>query len=109
MNWAAGDLALLKKLWSSGQSAAQIARRVGHSRNAVSAKLTRLGLRRGRKPSTAKPRIVSVPKRAAASLMSCARPVAKVVSSRKPSERQTRELSKRQLYAMLAEAVRNTR
>jgi len=108
MNWAAEDLALLKKLWTSGQSAAQIAGRLGHSRNAVCAKLTRLGLKRGRKPPTAKPRIMLVPKRRTTSLAACTRPVAKVVSSRKPIARQPTELTKRQLYAMLAEAVRNT-
>jgi GcrA cell cycle regulator len=40
-------------------------------------------------------------------LAACARPVAKKVS-RKTVERQPKEFSKRQLYAMLAEAVRNT-
>lgn len=35
MGWGAKDIALLKKLWSAGQSAAQIARRLGCSRNAV--------------------------------------------------------------------------
>ncbi len=108
MSWDAEDLALLKKLWASGQSAAQISRRLGHSRNAVCAKLTRLGLKRGHKPPTAKPRIMPVPKRRPASLAACARPVAKVVSSRKPAERQPKEFSKRQLYDMLAEAVKNT-
>jgi GcrA cell cycle regulator len=40
-------------------------------------------------------------------LAACARPVAKKVS--KPQARQQpEELSKRQLYAILAEAVRNT-
>jgi GcrA cell cycle regulator len=107
MNWAAEDSALLKKLWASGLSAAQIAGRLGYSRNAVSAKLTRLGLRRGRKPPTAKPRIVPVPKRKT-SLAACTGPVAKVVSRRKPVVRQPKEFSKRQLYAMLAEAVKNT-
>jgi GcrA cell cycle regulator len=108
MSWAVEDLALLKKLWASGQSAAQIADRLGHSRNAVCAKLTRLGLKRGRKPPTAKPVIVSVPKRRAASLAACACPVAKVVSSPKRVVRQRQELSKKKLYDMLAEAVRNT-
>jgi GcrA cell cycle regulator len=108
MSWAAEDLALLKKLWASGQSAAQIAGRLGHSRNAVSAKLKRLGLKRGRKPPTAKPRIVPVPKRKTASMAACVRPASKVVSSRKQVVRQPKEFTKRQLYAMLAEAVRNT-
>jgi GcrA cell cycle regulator len=108
MSWATEDLALLKRLWASGQSAAQIARRLGYSRNAVCAKLTRLGLKRGHKPPTAKPVIVSLPKRRPTSLAACTRPAAKVVSSRKPAVRQPQEFSKRKLYAMLAEAVRNT-
>jgi GcrA cell cycle regulator len=107
MSWDAKDVALLKKLWAQGQSAAQIARRFGHSRNAVCAKLTRLDLKRGHKPPTAKPRIVSVPKRPPASLAACAQPVAKMVS-RKKVTKQPKEFSKRQLYAILAEAVRNT-
>ena len=108
MGWDAEDVALLKKLWAVGQSAAQIARRLGCSRNAVCAKLTRLGLKRGHKPPTANPRIRPVPKRRLALLAACARPVAKVVSSRKTGVRQPKEFTKRQLYAMLAEAVRNT-
>jgi GcrA cell cycle regulator len=63
MSWDAKDVALLKKLWAVGQSAAQIARRVGCSRNAVCGRLTRLGLKRGHKPPTAKPKIRPVPKR----------------------------------------------
>jgi GcrA cell cycle regulator len=108
MSWAVEDLIVLKKLWASGQSAAQIASRLGYSRDAVCAKLTRLGLKRGRKPPTAKPVIVSVPKRRTTSLAACTRPVAKLVSSRKPVVRQPQEISKKKLYDMLAEAVRNT-
>jgi GcrA cell cycle regulator len=107
MSWDTKDVALLKKLWAVGQSAAQIERRLGCSRNAICAKLTRLGLKRGHKPPTAKPKIRSVPKRRPALLAACARPVAKKVS-RKTVGRQPKEFSKRQLYAMLAEAVRNT-
>jgi GcrA cell cycle regulator len=107
MSWDAKDVALLKKLWAVGQSAAQIAHRLGYSRNAVCAKLTRLGLKRGRKPPTAKPKIRPVPKRRPALLAACARPVAKKLS-RKTVGRQPKEFSKHQLYAMLAEAVRNT-
>jgi GcrA cell cycle regulator len=33
--WDAASVVLLKKLWASGHSAAQIATRLGHSRNAV--------------------------------------------------------------------------
>jgi GcrA cell cycle regulator len=106
--WDAASVALLKKLWASGHSAAQMATRLGHSRNAVCAKLLRMGLKRGHKPATAKPKIVSVPKRKPALLAACARPVHKVVSSRKPVTTQPVQFTKRQLYAMLAEAVRNT-
>ncbi len=106
MSWDAEDIARLKKLWAVGQSAAQIARRLGYSRNAVCAKLTRLDLKRGRKPPTAKPKIRPAPKRPAL-LAACSRPVAKMVS-RKTEVRQPKEFTKRQLYAMLAEAVRNT-
>jgi GcrA cell cycle regulator len=108
MSWDAEDVALLKKLWAVGQSGAQIARRLGYSRNAVCAKLTRLGLKRGRKPPTANPKIVSVPKGKPALLAACVRPVDRVVSARKPVVRQPKEFTKLQLYAMLAEAVRNT-
>jgi GcrA cell cycle regulator len=108
MSWDAEDVALLKKLWSAGESAAQIARRLGYSRNAVCAKLTRLDLKRSHKPPTAKPRIVPVPKRKPASLAACARPVARIVS-RKKITKQPAEFTQRQLYAMLAEAVRNTK
>jgi GcrA cell cycle regulator len=106
--WDAASVALLKKLWASGHSAGQIATRLGHSRNAVCAKLRRLGLRRGRKSPTAKPKIVSIPKQKPALLAACARPVDRVVSPRKPIARQPEECTKRQLYAMLAEAVKNT-
>src|SRR5271169_2334099 len=101
MGWHAEDVALLKKLWACGQSADQIARRLGYSRNAVCAKLTRLSLKRGHKPPTAKPKIRSVPKPRPRLLAACARPVAKIVS-RKPVAKQPREFTKRQLYAMLA-------
>lgn len=122
MSWDANDVALLKKLWSDGHSAGQIANRLGLSRNAVSAKLKRMGQKRGRKPPTASPKIVSVPKRTQAtlaqatrtqaSMAACARPVDRVVSPRKPAGKQRMsqptEFTKHQLYAMLADAVRNT-
>jgi len=61
MGWDAEDVALLKKLWAAGPSAAQIARHLGYSRNAVCAKLTRLDLKRRHKPPTANPKIRPVP------------------------------------------------
>ncbi|MGY8632582.1 GcrA family cell cycle regulator [Bradyrhizobium sp. 14AA] len=101
MGWDGKDIALLKKLWSAGQSAAQIAHRLGCSRNAVCGMLTRLNLKRGHKPPTARPKIRSAPKLRPSSA-ACARPVA-------PAERQQpKEFSKQQLHAILAEAVRNT-
>ncbi|MGY0576039.1 GcrA family cell cycle regulator [Bradyrhizobium sp. RDM12] len=57
MGWNAKDIALLNRLWSAGQSAAQIARRLGCSRNAVCGMLTRLDLKRGHKQPTATPKI----------------------------------------------------
>jgi GcrA cell cycle regulator len=109
MSWDAKDVALLKELWAAGYSAGQIASRLGHSRNAVSAKLKRMGHKRGHKPPTANPRIVAVPTRRAAPAAACARPVDRVVSKAKPAAKQpTKEFTKRELYAMLASAVRNT-
>jgi len=106
--WDAASVALLKKLWASGHSAGQIASRLGHSRNAVCAKLLRMGLKRGHRPPTAKPKIVSMPKRKPALLAACARPVHKVVSARKPVVRPPKEFTKSQLNAMLTEAIANT-
>lgn len=107
MSWDDRDLTLLNELWALGHSATEIARRLECSRNAVCGRLTRLGLRRGHKPSTAKPRIRSVPKQRQALSAACARPEGKKVS-KLPHGEQPKEFSKRQLYAMLAEAVRNT-
>jgi GcrA cell cycle regulator len=107
MEWNASDVALLIALWTKGHSAGQIADRLGHSRNAVCAKLLRMGLKRSHKQPTANPKIRSVPKRSPALSAACSRPVAKMVS-RKTVVRQPKEFTKRQLYAMLAEAVRNT-
>jgi GcrA cell cycle regulator len=107
MEWNTSNVALLTALWTKGHSAGQIADRLGHGRNAVCAKLLRIGLKRGHKPPTAKPKIRPVPKRRPALLAACARPLAKMVS-RKTVVRQPKEFTKRQLYAMLAEAVRNT-
>ena len=104
MSWDAKDVALLKELWAEGYSAGQIASRLGYSRNAVSAKLKRLG----HKPPTANPRIVAVPTRRPSLAAACARPADRVVSTRKPVAKQVKELTKRELYAMLANAVRNT-
>src|SRR6476469_6166544 len=100
MSWDAKDVALLKKLWAEGQSAEQIARRLGCSRNAVCGRLTRLGLKRGHKPPTAKPKIMSGKRRPA--LFACAHPEARKVS-RKTVGRQPKKFSKRELYAMLAD------
>ena len=108
MSWDAKDVALLKELWAAGHSAGQIASRLGYSRNAVSAKLKRMGHKRGHKPPTTNPRIVAVPTRKPALAAACARPVDRVMSTRKPVAKPSRELTKRELYAMLANAVRNT-
>src|SRR5664279_2671500 len=88
MSWDVKEVALLKKLWAHGQSAGQIANRLGQSRDAVCAKLLRMGLRRGHKSPTAKPKIVSMSKARPSQLAACARPVDRVVS-RKPAVRKT--------------------
>jgi GcrA cell cycle regulator len=108
MSWDAKEIAALEELWANGQSAGQIATRLGQSRNAVCAKLKRMGLKRGHKPPTASPMIVSIPKAKPMQSAACARPVDSVVSRKKPVVRQQNELTKNQLYAMLAQAVRNT-
>jgi len=123
MSWDANDVALLKRLWADGHSAGQIASRLGYSRNAVSAKLKRLGHKRGHKPPTASPKIVSVPVRKPKLVAACDRAVDRVVSKPKVSKlrgakpkasrhktpaQPAREFSKRELFAMLADAVRNT-
>ena len=66
-----------------------------------------MGLKRGHTPPTAKPKIRPVPKRRPALLAASAHPEAKKVS-RKAVGRQPKTFSKRELYAMLADAVRNT-
>jgi GcrA cell cycle regulator len=63
--------------------------------------LPRLGLKRGHKPPTAKPKIRPVPNRRPALSAACARPVAKKLS-RKTVGRQLKEFSKSQLNTMLA-------
>jgi GcrA cell cycle regulator len=97
-----------QKALGQWHSAGQIAGRLGHSRNAVCARLLRMGLKRGHRPPTAKPKIVSVPKRKPALLAACVRPVHKVVSARKPVATPPKEFTKSQLNAMLAEAITNT-
>jgi GcrA cell cycle regulator len=122
MSWDANDVALLKRLWAEGHSAGQIASRLGYSRNAVSAKLKRLGHKRGHKPPTASPKIVSAPTRRPKLVAACDRAVDRVVSKPKLSKKASksklsrsrtgaqpaREFTKRELFAMLADAVRNT-
>lgn len=100
--WNAENVELLRTLWSRGQSAGQIAERLDCSRNAVCAKLLRLGLRRARKPPTSKPMILSVRSTKSADVKRW-RPARKV---RKKAARE--EYSQRELYAMLAQAVKNT-
>jgi GcrA cell cycle regulator len=51
---------------------------------------------------------LAVPTRKPALAAACARPADRVVSKPKPVATPTREFTKRELYAMLANAVRNT-
>jgi GcrA cell cycle regulator len=113
MEWNASDVALLRALWTKGRSAGQIATRLGHGRNAVCGKLQRMGLKRGHKPPTAKPKIVSVPKHRPAGAPVAASPAPVTLlarSMRKPTRAglAAGEFTKEQLYAMLAEAIANT-
>ena len=101
--WNSDTEELLKKLWFYGQSAGQIADKLGCSRSAVCGKLQRLGLTRARKTPTSKPVILSVRK--------CStRPSEKVSQSvRRVRKKANREgPSQRELYEILALAVRNT-
>jgi GcrA cell cycle regulator len=107
MSWDAKEVGLLYKLWANGLSAGEIANRLGQSRNAVCAKLLRMGLKRGHKPPTASPKIVSVRKAKPTQLAACTRSVDRVVWRKQVVLRQ-KEFTKSQLYDMLAEAVRNT-
>ena len=66
-----------------------------------------MGLKRGHKSPTAKPNIMSVSNRRPTLLAAYAHPETKKVSE-KAVGRQPRKFSKRELYAMLADAVRNT-
>src|SRR5258705_4697384 len=108
MSWDAKDVALLKELWAAGHSAGQIASRLGYSRNAVSAKLKRLGHKRSHKPPTANPKIVAVPTRRQTLAAACARPVGRAGSTQKAVAKQTRELTQREPYALLAKSGRDT-
>jgi len=75
-----------RELWTSGQSAGQIAQR--------------LGLHRRHKPPTLKPVIVALPKRIY--------PPAVVVPHALPRHAERHRYSKTELRAMLAEALANT-
>jgi hypothetical protein len=81
MPWDAAKIKQLEILWASGHSASRCARRLGVSRNAVCAKVKRLRL----PPRSTLP----------------ARPV-------KPLPQVEVNLTKKELYEMLAQAVRNT-
>jgi GcrA cell cycle regulator len=107
MSWNEKEVALLRKLWANGQSAGQIAAKLGLSRNAVCAKLLRMGLKRRHRPPTSSPKIVSVRKTKPMQSAAFLRTLDKVVS-RKPVLRQQKEFTKSQLYDMLTEAVRDT-
>jgi GcrA cell cycle regulator len=68
--------------------------------------LNRLGLKRGHKPPTARPQIRPAPKLTPSA--ASARSIARKVSSSTAESQTPKEFSRQQLYAILAEAVRNT-
>jgi GcrA cell cycle regulator len=100
--WNSESIEVLKKLWSHGQSAGQIAEQLNCSRSAVCAKLQRLGLRRAHKPPTSKPMILPA-RSVKSSDAKRSRPL------RRPQKQAKREeYSQRELHEMLAQAVKNT-
>jgi GcrA cell cycle regulator len=108
MSWDAKDVALLKELWAAGHSAGQIASRLGHSRNAVSAKLKRMGHKRGHKPPTANPKIVAGRARSRTGAPGGRGQGVQAEQGYDEARRGADQNTKRELYAMLANAVRNT-
>ncbi|THD48126.1 MAG: GcrA cell cycle regulator [Bradyrhizobium sp.] len=98
--WDTAEVKLLTKLWAKGHSAGQCGKRLHYSRSAVCGKLQRLGLKRGHRPPTAKPIITSVPRSPV--------PVEPVRAERMPTPAKPVPLTKKQMYEMLAQAVRNT-
>lgn len=100
--WDTAEVKLLTKLWAKGHSAGQCGKRLHCSRSAVLGKLQRLGLKRGHRPPTAKPIITSVPKRPVPVILE------PVKAARMPTPAKPVPLTKKQMYEMLAQAVRNT-
>jgi GcrA cell cycle regulator len=100
--WDTAEVKLLTKLWAKGHSAGQCGKRLHYSRSAVCGKLQRLGLKRGHRPPTAKPITTSVPKRLVPVILE------PVKAERMPTPAKPVPLTKKQMYEMLAQAVRNT-
>ena len=100
--WTIEKVRQLTELWSKGLSASQIGQKMNLTRNTILGKVHRLRLP-GRKsirlplPETKRPRIAPRPVKSLYKVQP--RPFCKPPRV---------EQSKRQLYAMLAEAVRNT-
>jgi|SRR6516225_8461911 GcrA cell cycle regulator len=101
--WDKENVERLRKLWLCGESAGQIAAKLNCSRSAVCAKLQRLGLRRAPKPPTSKPAILAARKAPFAVKRS-----APIQRTRKRAAPKRAEYTRRQLYEMLAQAVKNT-
>jgi GcrA cell cycle regulator len=104
--WTKQQIARLTALWATGLSASQVAAEIGSTRGAVLGKLYRIGapertVKRRRKPYT--PRKPREPRLRDTTV----RPPPRYVYNghRKPK---CVEQTKSQLYAMLADAVRNT-
>jgi len=93
MNWDAQDIHTLVRLWGAGQSARQIGDCLGYSRASVLGKIHRLGLKQGQP--------VAIP---AAIVSPVPQPMGRPVPRKPPPQ----QLSKSELRAMLAQAVRNT-
>jgi GcrA cell cycle regulator len=104
MPWDAAKIKQLEILWASGHSASRCARRLGVSRNAVCAKVKRLRLpprsTLPARPVKPLPQVELPPPSPSPPQMSPQR-------TPRPQEVEV-NLTKKELYEMLAQAVRNT-
>jgi GcrA cell cycle regulator len=97
--WKSSKVRLLETLWAKGLSASQVGKQLGCSRSAVCGKVDRLNLPPRVQWSSVAPTVKSVqtPK---------VKPVLPPERMQRPAK--VAPLTKKELYEMLAQAVRNT-
>lgn len=104
--WTHDKIETLKRMWPDN-SATEIAETIGTSRNAVIGKANRIGLRKGK--ASPRPKREKKPREKRPHLP---RLHQRIIASVQPRIRLARSMrdepTKSQLYAMLAQAVRNT-